>query len=88
MYVIVVYDVEQVRVGKVCQFLRRFLHWVQNSAFEGDLTESQLERIRVGLGDIIDQDHDSVYIYKLPDDRWLKREVIGQDKRTMDQVIS
>lgn len=87
MYVIVVYDVDQARVGKVCQFLRRFLHWVQNSAFEGFLTESQLERVKEGLKDLIDKEYDSIYIYKLPDNRWLKREVIGQEKRRMDRII-
>lgn len=87
MYVIIVYDVDQSRVGKVCQFLRGFLHWVQNSAFEGFLTESQLERVRIRLKELIDKDHDSVYIYKLPDNRWLKREVIGQEKRRMDRII-
>jgi CRISPR-associated protein Cas2 len=46
MYVVIVYDVEQTRVAKVCQYLRRWLHWVQNSAFEGELTEAQLERSR------------------------------------------
>ena len=30
MYVIIVYDVEQKRVQKVCNFLRRYLCWVQN----------------------------------------------------------
>jgi len=46
MYVIIVYDIDQSRVAKVCQYLRRWLHWVQNSTFEGELTESQLERIK------------------------------------------
>ncbi|MCS7224909.1 MAG: CRISPR-associated endonuclease Cas2 [Armatimonadetes bacterium] len=80
MYVIIVYDVDQSRVTKVCQFLRRFLQWVQNSAFEGDLTESQIERIRIGLSQIIDADYDSVYIYQARDKKYIKREVLGQTK--------
>ncbi|MFN4179503.1 MAG: CRISPR-associated endonuclease Cas2 [Armatimonadota bacterium] len=80
MYVVIVYDVEQSRVAKVCQYLRRFLHWVQNSAFEGELTESQLERIKVDLRDMIDLDYDSVYIYRLPDRNVVRKEVIGQEK--------
>lgn len=50
MYIIVVYDVNQNRVGRVCQYLRRFLHWVQNSAFEGEVTESQLRMLNEDLG--------------------------------------
>lgn len=87
MYVIIVYDVEQERVAKVCQFLRRFLHWVQNSAFEGELSESQLEAIRFKLREILDPEKDSVYIYRLPDKKFLQKEVIGQEKALTEVFI-
>lgn len=87
MYVIIVYDVEQERVAKVCQFLRRFLHWVQNSAFEGELSESQLEAIRFKLREILDLEKDSVYIYRLPDKKFLQKEVIGQEKALAEVFI-
>ena len=87
MYVVIVYDVEQSRVAKVCQYLRRWLHWVQNSAFEGELTESQLERIKADLRDLVDLDHDSVYIYRLPDRNLVQREVIGQEKAVTDLFL-
>ncbi|MFN3422493.1 MAG: CRISPR-associated endonuclease Cas2 [Armatimonadota bacterium] len=87
MYVVIVYDVEQSRVAKVCQYLRRFLHWVQNSAFEGELTESQLERIKGDLRDMIDLDYDSVYIYRLPDRNVVRKEVIGQEKAITDAFL-
>ncbi|MCS7264994.1 MAG: CRISPR-associated endonuclease Cas2 [Armatimonadetes bacterium] len=87
MYVVIVYDVEQSRVAKVCQYLRRFLHWVQNSAFEGELTESQLERIKADLRDMIDLDYDSVYIYRLPDRSVVRKEVIGQEKAITDVFL-
>ncbi|MCV5714652.1 CRISPR-associated endonuclease Cas2, partial [Escherichia coli] len=77
MYVIVVYDVEQERVGKVCQLLRRYLRWVQNSAFEGELTESQLERLKEDLKAIIDSEKDSAYFYLLRDAKWMRKEIIG-----------
>ncbi|MFB6271715.1 MAG: CRISPR-associated endonuclease Cas2, partial [Salinibacter sp.] len=48
MYLILVYDVEQERVAKVCQYLRQHLHWVQNSVFEGELTKAQIERVKAG----------------------------------------
>jgi len=87
LYVVIVYDVEQSRVAKVCQYLRRWLHWVQNSAFEGELTESQLERIKADLRDLVDLDHDSVYIYRLPDRNLVQREVIGQEKAVTDLFL-
>lgn len=87
MYVVIVYDVEQARVAKVCQYLRRFLHWVQNSAFEGELSESQLERLKLGLKNLIDPDYDSVYIYRLPHKKYLRKEIMGQEKALIDQIL-
>ncbi len=86
-FVIVVYDVDQRRVGKVCQYLRRFLNWVQNSAFEGELNESQLTRLKHGLRALIDPDYDSVYIYRIPAGCVVHREVIGQQRGATDAFI-
>lgn len=83
----VVYDVEQERVAKICQYLRRFLHWVQNSAFEGELTEAQLERVKLGLRRIIDPAHDSIYVYCVPHKKYLRKEVIGQQKMPTGQFL-
>jgi CRISPR-associated protein Cas2 len=87
MYVVVVYDVEQKRVGKVCQFLRRYLNWVQNSAFEGELTEGQLEEVIAGIRDIVNRRSDSVYFYVIPDRRWCRRRVVGVEKNITDAIL-
>jgi CRISPR-associated protein Cas2 len=87
MYVILIYDVEQERVARVCHFLRRYLHWVQNSAFEGELSEAQLERVKLGLKDMIDEERDSIYLYILRDARWVRKEVVGRSKGDTESVI-
>jgi len=87
MYVIIVYDVSVERVSKVCQFLRQFLNWIQNSVFEGELTESELEKIKTGLKKIIDSERDSVIIYILRTDQILKREILGVEKVDLGNVI-
>lgn len=87
MYTIIVYDVAEERVSRVCKYLRRFLNWVQNSAFEGELTVGQIEGIKAGLGDIIDTKEDSIYLYVARDKKWLKKEVLGQDKNLMDSIV-
>ncbi len=87
MYVILVYDVEQERVAKVCQFLRRYLNWVQNSAFEGELSEAQLERVKLGLKDIIDEERDSIYLYILREARWVRKEVLGQIRGETENIV-
>ena len=38
MHLILIYDVGEARVAKVCKRLRQRLTWVQNSVFEGDVT--------------------------------------------------
>lgn len=87
MYVIIVYDVSIKRVTKVCQFLRRFLNWIQNSVFEGELTEFELARIKSELKKIVDEKEDSIIIYKLVSEKSLKREHIGVKKSAQDFII-
>jgi len=87
MYVIIVYDVSVERVNKVCQFLRQYLNWVQNSVFEGELTESELKRVEIGIKKIINENEDSVIIYQLQTDKPLQREHIGINKAEPSFVI-
>ncbi|MCO6040876.1 CRISPR-associated endonuclease Cas2 [Thermococcus alcaliphilus] len=85
MYVIIVYDVAVERVNKVKKFLRQYLHWVQNSVFEGEITLAEFERIKAGLKDIVDENEDSIVIYKLRS--MPKRETIGVEKNPLDDII-
>ncbi|MEM2260640.1 MAG: CRISPR-associated endonuclease Cas2 [Candidatus Aenigmatarchaeota archaeon] len=87
MYVILVYDVGVERVSKVCQFLRRFLNWVQNSVFEGEISESELLKIEYGLKDIIDQENDSIVIYTLSSEKIISRKFIGTKKSEITSII-
>ena len=81
MYAIIVYDVNVVRVGKVCKFLRRYLPHVQNSVFEGDITESKLAAVKDGLEKIMNTDEDSVLLWVFRDSRYSDRQVLGKEKK-------
>ena len=87
MYVIVVYDVSVSRVSKVCNFLRRYLNWVQNSVFEGELTKSEFMRVESGLSEIIDKNEDSITFYILNSERFLERKFIGVRKSEPASII-
>jgi len=87
MYVVIAYDVNVKRVNKVKKFLRRYLNWVQNSVFEGEVTEADLEEIKLKLKDIIDENEDMIIIYKFSSVKVMKREVIGYDKSSIDEII-
>ena len=80
MYVIVVYDIEVKRVGKVCKFMRRYLPRVQNSVFEGDLSEAKLAQMKVGLMKIIEPPVDAVLLWVARDSKWIDRQVLGNKK--------
>ena len=84
---IIVYDVNVKRVNKICQFLRKYLHWVQNSVFEGEITSGNLERIKIGLKEIINENEDSVSFYILPNDKPLKKYHIGVKKVEISNII-
>ena len=85
MYIVIVYDVNVRRVNHVKKFLRQHLHWVQNSVFEGEVTRAEYERIKAGLKDLIDEDEDSVVIYRLRSKPF--REILGTEKNPLEDVI-
>ena len=43
MYLIVVYDISEERINKVRKILKKYFLWVQNSVFEGEISEGKLE---------------------------------------------
>ncbi|HIE34213.1 MAG TPA: CRISPR-associated endonuclease Cas2 [Candidatus Altiarchaeales archaeon] len=87
MYVILVYDISVERVSKVCQFLRMYLNWIQNSVFEGEISRAQLKEIEIRLKDLIDPKEDSVIIYKMRTDHAFKRKVLGVEKSEHSRII-
>ena len=64
MFVILVYDVGVDRVSKVLKICREYLHWVQNSVFEGGITESHLRILWKRLEEVINSEHDSILLYR------------------------
>jgi CRISPR-associated protein Cas2 len=87
MYVIIVYDIEEKRVAKACKYLRQHLNWVQNSVFEGEVTEAHLERIKAGLRKIISDDKDAVIFYLLSSEKWIQRETMGVEKSPATNLL-
>lgn len=80
MRVILVYDVNEKRVSKVLKTCRKYLYWVQNSVFEGEISEAKLEKLKTELKRIINRDEDSIIIYTFRSEWYSKREVIGIQK--------
>lgn len=76
-FVIAVYDVEQRTCAKMLRLFRQYLTWVQNSVFEGELTESQERELTERARALLAQTGDSVILYSLGNERYVRRECIG-----------
>ena len=92
MYVILVYDIAtsnggEKRVGKMLKHCRKYLNWIQNSVFEGEITEVKLKEMVFDARRIMNEDTDSLIIFKSRNERWLDKEVIGQERMSTDNFL-
>ena len=87
MYVILVYDVGEKRVGKMLKLCRRYLHWIQNSVFEGEITEVKLRELQQRARDLMVLREDSLIVFSSPGGRWLEKQIIGREKNNLDTFL-
>jgi len=86
MFVILTYDVGEKRVNKVRKHLKKYLIWVQNSVFEGEITKGKLEKCLMELNRKIDKNEDSIYVYKVNIASQVTKDIIGEVKN-MDEMF-
>lgn len=86
MYVIAIYDVNEKRVAKMLKLCRRFLHHIQNSVFEGEISEANIEALKIESKKILSDD-DSFIIFMSRDKKWLDKTIIGAEKRSAGNFI-
>jgi CRISPR-associated protein Cas2 len=87
MYVILVYDMGEKRVGKMLKHCRKYLNWIQNSVFEGEITEVKLKEMIYEAKKIMDEEEDSIIIFKSREPRWLDKQVIGIERMSTDNFL-
>ena len=87
MYVIAMYDVESKRCGKMLKLCRRYLNWIQNSVFEGELSEVKLKELILEAKEIMNEQTDSFIIFKNRHKNWLEKDIVGQEKASIDQFL-
>jgi CRISPR-associated protein Cas2 len=87
MYYIAVYDVNEKKVARALKLFRRYLNWVQNSVFEGHLTEGQYAELKGAAKKLLDPEQDSVIFYAVSDEKWLQREIVGVEKNPTDNIL-
>jgi CRISPR-associated protein Cas2 len=87
MYVILVYDVKQQRVGKLLKLCRRYLHWIQNSVFEGEITEGKLQELLLKAASFLDKEEDSILLFKSRTEQWLEKQVWGHERSPLGSFL-
>lgn len=80
MFVLLSYDVEAVRTQMFKKIAEKFLNRIQNSVFEGHITESQLMRLEKSIEDVI-KDHETLFIWVFPHRSYVKEKIYGSEKR-------
>jgi len=87
MYVILIYDIGEKRVGKMLKLCRKYLTWIQNSVFEGEITEAKLEELKVKAKKIMNEDVDSLIVFKSRNEKWLDKEIVGQERNSLENIF-
>jgi len=87
MYVILVYDVKQQRVGKLLKLCRRYLHWIQNSVFEGEISEVKLQELLLKADSFLNKEEDSILLFKSRTEQWLEKQVWGHERSPLGSFL-
>ena len=92
MYVILVYDIKsdydgQRVLNRTFKTCKKYLSHIQNSVFEGELSESQIVRLKYELDAIIRKEIDSIIIFKSRNDKWLNKEMWGKQEDKASNFI-
>jgi CRISPR-associated protein Cas2 len=77
IYIILVFDLGQKRVGRMLKFCRRYLNCIHNSVFEGEIIEAKLLELK--------HEHatDSLVTFNTHQEKWLNKEIMGMKGRTL-----
>ena len=92
MYVILVYDIKtdndgQRVLNRTFKTCKKYLSHIQNSVFEGELSEAQIVKLRYELDKIIRKDIDSIILFKSRNERWLTKSLWGKQEDKTSNFI-
>lgn len=88
LYYIAVYDIASPkRLPKVLKIFRRYMFWIQNSSFEGELNESQFAQLKKDLKPVIKKNEDSILFFWAENKKYISREILGLEKNEVTNFI-
>lgn len=84
---ILVYDVGIKRVAKTLKLCRKYLNWIQDSVFEGELSEAKLMELKNKIRLIIHDDADSVILFTNKIGYNMNKEILGKEMSSTDNFL-
>ena len=87
MYVILIYDVNVKRVGKMLKLCRQYLCWIQNSVFEEEISEAKLQELCNKIKSIIDKSEDSSIIFSNKMGFNMNKHILGKERMSTDNFL-
>ena len=87
MYVILVYDFGERRVGKMLKLCRRYLNWIQNSLFEGEISEVRLKELLMQCDAFMKKEEDSIIIFSGSSQNAMDKVIVGKECADLDLFL-
>ena len=87
MYVILVYDFGEQRVGKMLKLCRRYLNWIQNSVFEGEISEARLKELLMLCDKFMEKEEDSIIIFSGSSQYTMDKRIVGKERSSIDVFL-
>jgi CRISPR-associated protein Cas2 len=87
MYVILVYDFGEKRVNKMLKLCRKYLNWIQNSVFEGEISEARLKELLMQSDKFMKKDEDSIIIFNTLSQISMEKRIIGKERSSVDVFL-
>jgi len=63
------------------------LNWIQNSVFEGEISELKLKELVLAAKEIMDEERDSLIIFNSRNKNWLDKQIIGIERNSLDNFL-
>jgi len=79
-YIILMYDINEKRVQKVFKICKKYLEHYQKSVFMGEITASNIIKLRKELKKIINKKEDFVSIIKMMNEKSFEIESYGNEE--------
>ena len=64
---------------KVFKLCKQSLRHIQNSVFEGEVTQAELFALEKQIQNEIDQDLDSMIVFKNRNEKWLDKDILSKE---------